>query len=151
MVENCRTDTSTSYRKALVKEVTTLTEKNSPKKLCEKTQTQMFSCEFCEKFKTTCFTEQLQITASVSNSYLLYLSLFKNLFTFFSLLYIKVRLRHVFLETMQSHWGVVISKILFLSSKKCSDLAYPILPNKCHLNIHVVRIAGCAQSLVQST
>ena len=83
MVENCRTDTSTSYRKALVKEVTTLTEKNSPKKLCEKTQTQMFSCEFCEKFKTTCFTEQLQITASVSNSYLLYLSLFKNLFTFF--------------------------------------------------------------------
>lgn len=72
MVENCRTDTSTSYRKALVKEVTTLTEKNSPKKLCEKTQTQMFSCEFCEKFKTTCFTEQLQITASVSNSYLLY-------------------------------------------------------------------------------
>lgn len=72
MVENCRTDTSTSYRKALVKEVTTLTEKNSPKKLCEKTQTQMFSCEFCEKFKTSCFTEQLQITASVSNSYLLY-------------------------------------------------------------------------------
>lgn len=72
MVENCRTDTSTSYRKVLVKEVTTLTEKNSPKKLCEKTQTQMFSCEFCEKFKTTCFTEQLQITASVSNSYLLY-------------------------------------------------------------------------------
>ena len=88
MVENCRTDASTSYRKVLVKEVTTLTEKNSPKRLYEKTQTQMFSCEFCEKFKTTCFTEQLQITAFVSNLYLLYpFTIKKFIYFFFSALH----------------------------------------------------------------
>ena len=107
------------------------------------------------------FVKSLRPPALQSNSRLLLLylicifytlSLLKNLFTFFSLLYIKVRSRNVFLETMQSHWGVIISKILFLSSsRKCSDLAYPISPNKCHLKIHVVRIASCAQSLVQNT
>lgn len=106
------------------------------------------------------FVKSLRPPVLQSNFRLLLLYLIRIVYTFhyskiyllfFSLFYIKVRLRHVFLETMQSHWGVVISKILFLSSKKCSDLAYPILPNKCHLKIHVVRIAGWAQSLVQST
>ena len=65
-----------SIKKGVLKEFAKFTGKH----LCQETLAQAFSCEFCETYRNTCFTEHLWTTASNTSS----LTLSNNFILFFS-------------------------------------------------------------------